>query len=349
MSKIPVGVLGATGAVGQKFVLLLANHPWFELRELAASERSAGHRYGDIVSWKQGAPMPEVASALEVKKCEADLDCPIVFSGLDSSVAGEVETEFASKGYWVFSNAKNHRMDPDVPLLIPELNTNHLDIIPRQRKNRDWSGAIITNANCSAMVLALSLGPLHRRFGLHLVQVVTFQAISGAGYPGVPSLDILGNVLPFISGEEDKIETETQKMLGDLENDSFSPAQFTVSAQANRVSVEEGHLECVSLRLKTKASVEDVIAAWEEFRGPPQELNLPSAPRHPVVVFRDENRPQPRLDVWKYAGMSSLVGRTRPCSVLDIKYVVLGHNTIRGAAGASILNAELVREKGLLN
>ena len=293
--------------------------------------------------------MPEATSALEVRRCEANLDCPIVFSGLDSSVAGEVETEFASKGYWVFSNAGNHRMDPDVPLLIPELNTNHLDIIPRQRKNRDWSGALITNANCSSIVLALSLGPLHRRFGLELVQVVTFQAISGAGYPGVPSLDILGNVLPFISGEEDKIETETQKMLGDLENDSFSPAQFKVSAQANRVSVEEGHLECVSLRLKTKASVEDVIAAWEEFRGPPQELNLPSAPRDPVVVFRDENRPQPRLDVWKYAGMSSLVGRTRPCSVLDIKYVVLGHNTIRGAAGASILNAELVREKGLLN
>jgi aspartate-semialdehyde dehydrogenase len=349
VNKIPVGVLGATGAVGQKFVTLLADHPWFELRELAASDRSAGHRYGDIVSWKQAGSLPEAASALEVKTCKADMDCPIVFSGLDSSVAGEVETEFASRGHWVFSNAKNHRMDPDVPLLIPELNTSHLDIVPWQRKNRNWSGALVTNANCSSIVLALSLGPLHRRFGLELVQVVTFQAISGAGYPGVPSLDILGNVLPFISGEEDKIETETQKMLGALENDSFSFAQFTVSAQANRVSVEEGHLECVSLRLKTKASVEDVIAAWEEFKGPPQELNLPSAPRDPVVVFRDENRPQPRLDVWKYGGMSSLVGRTRPCSVLDIKYVVLGHNTIRGAAGASILNAELVREKGLLN
>ena len=349
MNKIPVGVLGATGAVGQKFVTLLAHHPWFELRELAASERSAGHRYGDIVSWKQAGSLPEAASALEVKTCEADMDCPIVFSGLDSSVAGEGETEFASRGHWVFSNAKNHRMDPDVPLLVPELNTSHLDIVPWQRKNRNWSGALVTNANCSSIVLALSLGPLHRRFGLELVQVVTFQAISGAGYPGVPSLDILGNVLPFISGEEDKIETETQKMLGALENDSFSFAQFTVSAQANRVSVEEGHLECVSLRLKTKASVEAVIATWEEFKGPPQELNLPSAPRDPVVVFRDENRPQPRLDVWKYGGMSSLVGRTRPCPVLDIKYVVLGHNTIRGAAGASILNAELVRQKGLLN
>ena len=349
MSKIPVGVLGATGAVGQKFVLLLANHPWFELRELAASERSAGHRYGDIVSWKQADPLPEATAALQVKTCEANMNCPIVFSGLDSSVAGEVETDFANRGHWVFSNASNHRMDPDVPLLIPELNTNHLDIVPWQRKNRNWSGAIVANANCSSIVLALSLGPLHRKFGLELVQVVTFQAISGAGYPGVPSLDILGNVLPFISGEEDKIETEAQKMLGALQNDSFSPAQFTISAQANRVSVEEGHLECVSLRLRTKASVEDVIAAWEEFQGPPQELKLPSAPRDPVVVFRDENRPQPRLDVWKYGGMSSLVGRTRSCSVLDIKYVVLGHNTIRGAAGASILNAELVREKGLLN
>ncbi len=349
MSKIPVGVLGATGAVGQKFVLLLADHPWFELRALAASERSAGHRYGDIVSWKQAGSVPEAASALEVGTCEANMDCPIVFSGLDSSVAGEVETEFANRGHWVFSNARNHRMDPDVPLLIPELNANHLDIVPWQRKNRNWSGAIVANANCSSIVLALSLGPLHRQFGLELVQVVTFQAISGAGYPGVPSLDILGNVLPFIEGEEDKIETETQKMLGVFEKDSFSPAQFTISAQANRVSVEEGHLECVSLRLKTKASVEDVIATWEKFQGPPQELNLPSAPRDPVVVFRDESRPQPRLDVWKYGGMSSLIGRTRPCSVLDIKYVVLGHNTIRGAAGASILNAELVREKGLLN
>ncbi|MEE8348631.1 MAG: aspartate-semialdehyde dehydrogenase [Acidobacteriota bacterium] len=348
MAKIAVGILGATGAVGQKFILLLADHPWFEIRELAASHRSSGKPYQDAVNWMQPRPMPESVRGMIVKECRPDLDCQIAFSGLDSSVAGEVEETFARAGCWVFSNAKNHRMDPDVPLLITELNGEHLEVVSQQQKNRGWTGAIVTNANCSAIVLALSLGPLHQRFELERVHVVTFQAISGAGYPGVPSMDILSNVVPFISGEEDKIETEPQKILGTLGENGFHPADFTVSSHANRVPVEEGHLECVSLSLKKKASVEEVIRCWEEFRGPEKVQGLPSAPRQPVVVVHEENRPQPRRDVEKYGGMSALVGRVRPCPLLDLKYVVLGHNTIRGAAGASILNAELAVENGLI-
>ena len=347
MSRIPVGILGATGAVGQKFVSLLSSHPWFEVRELAASERSSGHLYREVVTWKQTSLIPETIGDLVVKECRPDLDCRIVFSGLDSSVAGEVEKDFAGAGYWVFSNAKNHRMDPDIPLVLAELNSEHLDIIPQQQKSRGWEGAIVSNANCSAIVLALSIGPLHKSFGLEAVDVVTLQAISGAGYPGVPSWDILGNVVPFISGEEEKIESETQKILGQLDGDRIRPADFAVSAHANRVAVEEGHVECVSVRFTSKASPEEVIQCWQEFRGPPQELNLPTAPKQPVVVFSEPDRPQPRLDVNKYGGMAALVGRVRPCPLFDIKYVVLGHNTIRGAAGASILSAEMVVEKGV--
>lgn len=349
MKKIPVGILGATGTVGQKFVLLLSDHPWFEITALAASERSSGHRYEEIAPWKQSTAIPERVRGMTVKGCEADLDCKIVFSGLDASVAGDIEHVFAGQGYWVFSNARNHRMDADVPLLIPEINADHLDIIPFQQKNRDWTGAIVTNSNCSAMALALSLGPLHAAFGLEAVSVVTFQAISGAGYPGVPALDILGNVIPFISGEEEKIEREPQKILGTVSGNAIKPATFTISAQANRVPVEEGHLECVSLSFSTQPSVDEVIGCWENFRGIPQELKLPSAPQQPIVVLKEKDRPQPRLDVWKYNGMSTLVGRVRPCSLLDMKYVVLGHNTIRGAAGASVLNAELAVKKGMLD
>lgn len=349
MKKIPVGILGATGTVGQKFILLLAEHPWLEIRELAASDRSAGSCYEEVVSWKQPRAIPEQVRKMVVKPCHPNLDCRIVFSGLDASVAGEIEKAFALAGYWVFSNARNYRMEPDVPLLIAELNADHLDIIPYQQKNRGWSGAIVTNSNCSAMALALSLGPLYKTFGLEAVHVVTFQAISGAGYPGVPSLDILGNVIPFIAGEEEKIEREPQKILGTVAANSIRPASFTISAQANRVPVEEGHLECVSLRLGTKAALEDVIRCWEEFQGAAQELGLPSAPEKPVVVLREKDRPQPRLDVWKYDGMSSIVGRVRTCPLMDIKYVVLGHNTIRGAAGASVLNAELVIKRGMLD
>ncbi|MGH9340618.1 MAG: aspartate-semialdehyde dehydrogenase [Acidobacteriota bacterium] len=349
MKKVPVGVLGATGAVGQKFIKLLEDHPWFEVREIAASERSAGSRYEDVVAWKQSSAIPEKIRSIVIKPCQPNLDCRIVFSGLDASVAGDVEKAFAHRGYWVFSNARNHRMDPDVPLVIAELNADHLDVIPHQQRKRGWTGAIITNSNCSAMVLALSLGPLHRSFGLDAVQVVTFQAISGAGYPGVPSLDILSNVIPFISGEEEKLESETQKILGRLDGDTIRSTDFTVSAQANRVPVEEGHLECVSVRFRRKPPLDDIIRCWQEFRGQAQELELPSAPERPVVFMPEKDRPQPRLDVLKYEGMSSLVGRVRACPILDVKYVVLGHNTIRGAAGASILNAELVVKKGMLD
>ncbi len=349
MKKVPIGILGATGTVGQKFVLLLAEHPWLEIREVAASENSAGRAYQDVVSWKQVAAIPEKVGPMMVKPCQPNLDCKIVFSGLDASVAGDIERAFAQKGYWVFSNARNYRMEPDVPLLIAELNADHLDLIPFQQKSRDWPGAIVTNSNCSVMVFALSLGPLHRSFGVEAVHVVTFQAISGAGYPGVPSLDILGNVIPFIAGEEDKIEREAQKILGSLRDNTIYPASFVVSSHANRVPVDEGHLECVSIRLSRKASVEEIIHCWQEFRGTAQELELPSAPEQPVMVFSEEDRPQPRLDAWKYGGMCSLVGRVRSCPVLDIKYVVLGHNTLRGAAGASVLNAELAISRGMLD
>lgn len=343
--KIPVGVLGATGAVGQKFILLLSRHPWFEIQGLAASDRSAGRIYKDAVTWKQSDEIPDSVRGMEVKTCQTDLGCPIVFSGLDSSVAGEVEENFATSGAWVFSNAKNHRMDPDVPLMIAELNPDHLDMIHVQRKRRGWGGAIVTNGNCSAIVLTLSLGPIHREFGLDQVHVVTMQAISGAGYPGVPSLDILGNVVPFIGGEEDKIENEPRKFLGAWRNGAMEMADFRVSAQANRVPVEEGHTECVSLSLKNKASVEELERCWREYN-PLAGMDLPSAPERPVVLAKASDRPQPRLDVAKLGGMCSIVGRVRPCPILDYKYVVLGHNTIRGAAGASILNAELAVRKG---
>ncbi|MEE8584090.1 MAG: aspartate-semialdehyde dehydrogenase [Acidobacteriota bacterium] len=344
--KASVAILGATGAVGQKFVRLLENHPWFEIGALAASERSAGRPYAEAVSWKQPSEIPSAAAAMTVQSCSAELDCPIVFSGLDSSVAGGFERQFARRGAWVFSNPKNHRMDADVPLVIPELNPDHLQLVPIQQKKRGWSGAIVTNANCSTIILALSLGPLQRRFGLKSVQAVTFQAISGAGYPGVPSWDVLGNVVPYIGGEEEKIESETQKILGGLGEGGIDPAPIRISAQANRVAVEEGHLECVSVEFHDPPSQQDILDCWRDFRGLPQQLELPSAPHRPILVNNQPDRPQPRLDVNAGQGMSITIGRLRPCPVLDFKYVVLGHNTIRGAAGASILNAELVETAG---
>ncbi|HSR49566.1 MAG TPA: aspartate-semialdehyde dehydrogenase [Acidobacteriota bacterium] len=341
--KVRVGILGATGAVGQKFALLLDGHPWFEVGALAASERRVGEPYGETVNWKQSGEIPESLRAMRVQSCSDELDCPVVFSGLDSSVAGEVEQDFARRGCWVFSNAKNHRMDEDVPLVITELNPDHLELIPIQRRRRNWRGAIVTNANCSTIALAMALGPLHQKYELDKVHVVTMQALSGAGYPGVPSLDILGNVVPYIGSEEDKIESEAQKILGRFLDGRVEHADFTVSAQANRVAVEEGHLECVSLSFRgQRPSMEEVRACWTEFRGQPQRLGLPSAPPQPVVVRSEPDRPQPRLDVWTQNGMAAVIGRLRPCPLLDYKFLVLGHNTVRGAAGASILNAEYV-------
>ena len=345
MEKIKVAILGATGTVGQKFVTLLTDHPYFEIHELVASPRSAGKRYIDVCRWKQNKPIAEKIGKMVVKTTEEPLESTILFSGLDSSVAGPVEERYANEGHYVISNSKNHRMDPDVPLVIPEINHDHLDIIKKQK----YKGAIVTNSNCSTMFLAMALAPIYSSFGIEAVQVTTMQAISGAGYPGVPSLDILGNVIPFIGGEEDKVETEPLKILGSYRNGKIDFADFKISAQCNRVPVYDGHTETVSVKLKTKASPSDVAEVLKNFKGLPQELGLPSAPKQPIIVFQQDDRPQPLRDVWLNNGMSASVGRIRECSVFDIKMVVLGHNTVRGAAGAAVLNAETMYRKGLID
>jgi aspartate-semialdehyde dehydrogenase len=346
VKKIPVGVLGATGAVGQKFVKLLEDHPWFELAEVAASDRSAGRPYREAVTWRQATDIPKEAANLDVKPCEPGLDCRVVFSGLDASVAGEIEERFASAGYLVVSNSRNHRMDPDVPLLIPEVNPDHLELIRVQRQRRGWTGAIVTNPNCSVIGLVLALAPIHRAFGVRRLIVSTMQALSGAGYPGPSAIDLVGNVVPFIGGEEPKIESEPLKIFGTLNGDAVTLAPMKISAHANRVAVEDGHLECVSVELERKASVEQVAEALENFRGEPQRLKLPFAPEHPVMLTSANDRPQPRADRDAGNGMSAVVGRLRECPVFDIRFLVLSHNTIRGAAGAAILNAELMHATG---
>jgi aspartate-semialdehyde dehydrogenase len=346
--KIPVGVLGATGAVGQKFVKLLENHPWFELTEVAASDRSAGKPYAEATTWRQYTPIPSSIAKKTVKACEPGLDCRVVFSGLDSSVAGEVEENFARAGYVVLTNSKNHRMDDDVPLVLAEINPDHLGLIKTQQKRRGWTGAIVTNSNCSAMGLVLALGPIHQALGISRLVVTTMQALSGAGYPGHSAIDMLGNVIPFISGEEEKLEIETRKMLGSFAADTIQLADIRVSSHTNRVFVEDGHMECVSLELRKKASPDEVAGLLEGFRSLPQELKLPSAPAQPVIVTRERDRPQPRFDRDAGHGMSAVVGRIRECPVFDIRFVVLSHNTIRGAAGAAILNAELMKSRGYI-
>jgi aspartate-semialdehyde dehydrogenase len=346
--KIPVGVLGATGAVGQKFIKLLENHPWFEVTEVAASERTSGKLYGEAVSWKQVTPVPTGVRSLEVRPCAPDLKCRVVFSGLDAAVAGQVEEDFARAGYVVLSNSKNHRLDADVPLVIPEVNPEHMGLIPVQRRNRKCTGYIVTNANCTTMFLAMALGPIHKVFGIEKVFMVSMQAVSGAGYPGVPSLDILGNVIPYIGGEEEKVEIETRKILGKFNGQSIDPADFPISAHCNRVPVEDGHTESVSVKLRRKTTAAEIAELLKNYSGVPQELKLPSAPEQPFIVMEAQDRPQPRFDVNVAKGMATLVGRIRPCSIFDFKFTLLGHNTIRGAAGASILNAELLKAQGLL-
>lgn len=349
MEKVKVGILGATGMVGQRFVQLLAEHPWFEVTEVAASERSAGRSYAEVMKgrWKLEGEVPRQVAELQVKECVPELQCKLVFSALDSSVAGPVEEEFARAGYVVSSNARNHRMDPDVPLLVPEVNPEHAEIIPHQRKRWSKGGYIVTNPNCSAIGLVMALAPLYRRFGLKRVLVTTLQALSGAGYPGVASLDILDNVIPFISGEEDKVEREPLKILGRLEGDRFIPAEIAISASCTRVNVRDGHLESVSVELEEKASPEELVRAWEEFN-PLEGMQLPSAPQRPIVYLQDPDRPQPLKDRGLGRGMSCAVGRLRRCQVLDYKFFLLSHNTIRGAAGAAILNAEYLLKKGYL-
>lgn len=349
MEKIKVGVLGATGTVGQRFITLLENHPYFELIEVAASERSSGKTYEEAVAgrWKVSGDIPETVKGMTVQEVKPGLDCHVVFSAMDASVAGPIEEEFAAAGYCVFSNSRNHRYDPDVPILLPEINAEHAGVIEYQQKNRGWKGFIVTNSNCSTMGLVIPLKPLDLAFGLEAVHVVTLQAVSGAGYPGVSSLDIIDNVIPHIGGEEPKMERESLKMLGRLEaGKTFVDASFKISAQCNRVFVLDGHLECTSVGLKKKPGVEEFTAALAEFRGKPQELKLPSAPERLIIVRTEEDRPQPRFDRDHGAGMSVTVGRIRPCSVLDFKLLILSHNTVRGAAGASILNAEFFKAEG---
>jgi aspartate-semialdehyde dehydrogenase len=347
--KIRAGVLGATGLVGQRLVSLLAEHPWFELTEVAASERSSGKTYAEAVHWHLDAPIPPAARDLVVRSLTPTLECDFVFSALDSSVAGAAEEDFASAGYPVVSNSKNHRMDPDVPLLIPEVNAAHLDAIPLQQKNRGYdTGFIVTNPNCSTAGLVLVLKPLAEAFGLEKIFVVTLQAMSGAGYPGVASLDIQGNVVPFISGEEEKMESEPQKLLGKWNSERFVDAGLGISAHCNRVPVLDGHLECVSLSLKKIASLEEVREALREFEVSSELAALPSALRNPIVVLEEQDRPQPRRDVNAGSGMAAVVGRVRECSLLDVKLTLLSHNLVRGAAGAALLNAELLATRGLL-
>ena len=346
--KIAVGVLGATGAVGQKFIKLLEDHPWFTVTEVAASERSAGRLYREVVAWKQATPIPGSVGELEVRPCAPGLKCRVVFSGLDAAVAGQVEESFAQAGYVVLSNSRNHRLDEDVPLVIPEVNPDHLGLLPIQRQNRGSRGYIVTNSNCSTMFLAMALAPLHKAVGVEKVVVTTMQAISGAGYPGVASLDILGNVIPYIGGEEEKMEIETRKILGRFNGRSVDLADFAVSAQCNRVPVEDGHTESVAVKLKKPAAAEEVIGTWGGFRGLPQQLRLPNAPDEPLFYDSEPDHPQPRLHADRGAGMTVSIGRLRPCGVLDWKFTVLSHNTLRGAAGAALLNAELLKAQGYL-
>jgi aspartate-semialdehyde dehydrogenase len=343
-----VAVLGATGAVGQTFIRRLAGHPWFEIAELAASERSAGKRYREACRWLEGEMPPEVA-AREVVACDpAAVRSPLVFSALDAAVAGETEQAFARAGAFVLSNAKNHRMDADVPLVIPEVNAPHLALLDAQRRARDWRGGIVTNPNCAATVAAMALAPLHEAFGVRQVLVFTMQAVSGAGYPGVASLDILGNVMPYIGEEEPKIERELGKLLGTLEGDTVRPASFGVSAHANRVPTEHGHLVCLSVALERRASPDEATEALRAWRGQVEARELPSSPPCAVIVASEPDRPQTRRDVWAGDGMAVTVGRVRRDPVLDVKLVALGHNTIRGAAGGSVLNAELLAARGIL-
>ena len=346
--KIEVGILGATGTVGQRFIQLLEDHPWFEVTWLAASDRSAGKRYRDATSWQlEGAPPANVADAT-VDEGVPGRGPRLVFSSMASNLAGEIEREFAAAGHIVVSNSSHYRMAEDVPLLIPEVNPGHLGMLPAQRRERGWTGAIVTNPNCAAVGLVMALAPL-KQFGLMNAMVTTFQAVSGAGYPGVPSLDALGNVIPYIGGEEEKVESEPQKILGDLVGDRIEPLPMEISASCHRVPAIDGHMVAVSLEFERRPTREELIAALEGFRGIPQERELPSAPRRPIHVMEAPDRPQTRKDAGLEKGMATPVGRIRECPVLHWKMVALSHNTLRGAAGAAVLNAELMQSEGLLD
>lgn len=343
--KIPVGILGATGSVGQKFVQLLMSHPWFEIKCLAASERSAGRLFGEAAEWQMPVPIPDFISNMVIQKCEPNLPCSIIFSGLDSSVAGEIETSFAKKGYVVISNSRNHRMDSDVPLLIPEVNGDHLSLLEKQNFS---GGKIVTNPNCSVMGLAIALKPLDALFGIESVNVVTLQAVSGAGFKAKTQLDIEDSVIPYIKGEEEKIETELLKILGKFNGEEIQFCSFPISAQCTRVPVSDGHLLCVSVKLKEKTEERALIRAWEEFQSEAQELKLPTAPKKPIHYFYEDAFPQTKLHRDLERGMAVSIGRLRTCPLFDYKFVALSHNTVRGAAGCAILIAELMAKKGMI-
>lgn len=346
MKKILVGILGATGLVGQKFVERLSSHRWFEIVALAASDRSIGKRYIEAMKWSMLTTLPQNIMDMPVVGCHPNLPCKLVFSGLDSSVAGEIEESFAEAGYVVISNSSNHRMDPDVPLLIPEINSDHLKLMQHQSFDQ---GAIITNPNCSVIGITMALKPLLDTWGIEAVNVVTLQALSGSGYPGVPSMDILDNVIPYIAGEEAKIEKEPLKIMGTYHEKKIIPYPMHLSAQCTRVSVTDGHLACISVKLKKKANANAIITSWREFEGEPQRLKLPIAPKNPIIYLEDERHPQPKLHRTLESGMAVSIGRLRECPLLDWKFIVLSHNTIRGAVGCAILNAELMAKKGYLN
>jgi aspartate-semialdehyde dehydrogenase len=353
-AKISVGILGATGMVGQRFIQLLEHHPWFEVAWVAASERSYGKTYAEAAKWKMKTPIPRRVANMKLSAAEpggiGNLSAPkVIFAALDSDIAREMEPAFAEAGCAVISNSSAFRMHPQVPLVIPEINADHIKLIEQQSWRRGSGGFMVTNANCSVMGLAIALAPLQKAFGVEAVFAVTMQAVSGAGYPGVPSMDILGNVVPFIKNEEEKMQEEAGKLLGKLKGREIVPAAFTISAHCNRVAVEDGHTESISIKLKKRATPEKIIAAWREYRGQVADLKLPFAPAEPIFYDERPDRPQPRLDLDRGHGMTVSCGRLRPCSLLDWKFTMLSHNTIRGAAGAALINAELLKARGYLD
>jgi len=347
MNSIEVGILGATGMVGQHFIRFLEGHPWFRLTWLGASDRSAGKKLRDATAWRLDGVMPDDAADILVSDSKPGTAPKLLFSAMDASVATEIERAFAEAGHYVVSNSRNHRMEPDVPLLVPEVNAGHLELVAHQQKNRGWKGMIVTNPNCSTVVLTMALGPL-AQFGIKRVIATTMQAVSGAGYPGVASMDILGNVIPFIGGEEEKMQQETQKILGSVANGIAQPLDAKVSAHCNRVAVVDGHMVATSVEFAKRPTLGEARQAIEEFRGVPQLRKLPSAPEHPVVYMAEVDRPQPRRDAGRARGMAVFVGRLRECPVLDLKFIACGHNTIRGAAGVAVLNAELMVAEGIV-
>jgi aspartate-semialdehyde dehydrogenase len=348
MKTIEVGILGGTGMVGQHFIRFLQGHPWFKLTWLGASDRSAGKKLKDATSWRLDGDMPAAAAEIVVSESQPGNAPKLVFSAMDASVATEIERAFAAAGHVVVSNSRNHRMEADVPLIVPEVNPDHLQLLQSQQARRGWKGLIVTNPNCSTVVLTMALAPM-ATFGIERVMVATMQAVSGAGYPGVASMDIVANVVPYIGSEEEKMQQETQKILGEFKNDAVVPLAAKVSAHCNRVAVVDGHLVTASVELTAKPSIADLQAAIQNFTSVPQQRKLPSAPERPLIYMPQLDRPQPRRDASRENGMVTFVGRLRPCPVLDVKFVACGHNTIRGAAGAAVLNAELMASEGLLD